>query len=190
MYIPTATGFVTGLVAKDEDGYVLYPRNKEDLADIPSDGIRMNGEKVVYFVPSKDPKADLFISETIMGDMNLTSGTKVDTEAVPGVILILDARDYNKSIANSVASFPSFDGNDILVVQKTSDGGATWQEIDRLFSLPTADGQFTGKVSYPFLKGYCRKPGVLGTPGIIADVQGPDYTALENKRLFLHCFFL
>lgn len=279
-YIPTATGAVTGLVTKEGDDYVLYPRKYEDLSAIPSDGTRINGEKVVYFVPSDNPKADLFISETVMGDMDangnllasvarnkcnakfvelfnptgkdivlsdyrvscikynnsvarseisyyqfpeglvlapgktvvfkyvscalgssttsfmtntlwpkgyagdakLTSGTKVDTEAVPGVILVLDARDYAKSIANSVASFPAFDGNDILVVQKTSDNGVTWQEIDRVFSLPTADGKFTGKVTYPFLKGYCRKPGVLGTPGNIIDVQDADYTALENKR--------
>ena len=37
-------------------------------------------------------------------------------------------------------------------------------------------------MTYPFLKGYCRKPGVLGTPGNIIDVQDADYTALENKR--------
>lgn len=68
------------------------------------------------------------------------------------------------------------------LISRTDLTRATWQEIDRVFSLPTADGKFTGKVTYPFLKGYCRKPGVLGTPGNIIDVQNADYTALENKR--------
>ena len=279
-YIPTASGTVTGLLTKTADGYAIYPRTYADLSGLPVDGTRHDGERVVYFVPSQDPDADMFISEVVMGDLdangallgsvarnkcnskfvelynptgknlklsdyrvacikynnavsrsdiqyyrfpegyeltpgrtivfkyvskalgsgttsfmtntlwpvgytgdqNLTSGVMIDTEAVGGVILCADARDYSKSIANSVASFASFDGNDILVVQKTSDGGSTWTEIDRLFSLPTADGTFKGKVTYPFLKGYLRKPGVLGVTGNITDVQDPAYTAKDSNR--------
>jgi hypothetical protein len=279
-YIPTASGTVTGLLTKTSDGYVLYPRTSADLSELPLEGKRHNGERVVYFVPSQDPGADMFISEVVMGDLdangallgsvarnkcnskfvelynptgknlklsdyrvacikynnavtrsdiqyyrfpdgyeltpgrtivfkyvskalgtktadfmtntlwpagytgdsNLTSGVLIDTEAVGGVILCADARDFSKTIANSVASFASFDGNDILVVQKTTDGGTTWTEIDRLFSLPTADGTFSGKVVYPFLKGYLRKPGILGVAGNITDVQDPAYTAKDNSR--------
>lgn len=279
-YIPTASGSVTGLLTKTSDGYVLYPRTAADLQTLPVEGTRHNGERVVYFVPSTDPSADMFISEVVMGDLDangallasvarnkcnskfvelynptgrnlklsdyrvacikynnavarsdiqyyrfpdgyeltpgrtivfkyvscalgtktttfmtntlwpsgytgdldLTSGVAIDTEAVGGVILCADARDYSKTIANSVASFAAFDGNDILVVQKTTDGGTTWTEIDRLFSLPTADGTFNGKVTYTFLKGYLRKPGVLGITGNITDVQDPAYTAKDSNR--------
>ncbi len=279
-YIPTASGAVTGLLSRRGTDYVLYPRTAADLSALPKNGTRHNGERVVYFVPSTDPAADLFISETVMGDLDangnllasvarnkcnskfvelynptgndltlanyrvacikynnavarsdisyyqfpenlvltpgrtvvfkyvscalgtstkdfmtntlwpknytgdsaLKTGVTIDTEAVPGVTLCLDARDYSKSIANSTQSFPAFDGNDILVVQKTTDGGATWTEIDRLFSLPTADGTFTGKVTYPFLKGYQRKPGKLGLPGNLTDVQDEAYTAKTSNR--------
>ncbi|MDD6365014.1 MAG: hypothetical protein PUA47_06680, partial [Bacteroidales bacterium] len=116
------------------------------------------------------------------GDSNLTSGVKVDTDAVPGVILVLDARDYAKTIANSTQSFPAFDGNDILVVQKTSDGGTTWKEIDRVFSLPTADGTFTGKVVYPFLSSYMRKAGKLGVVSNETDALSDAYTLKESNR--------
>lgn len=279
-YVPTASGSVTGLLTRSGDSFVLYPRSAADLAALPRSGTRHNGEKVVYFVPSTDPNADLFISETVMGDLDangnllssvarnkcnskfvelynptgkdlklsdyrvacikynnsvarsdiayyrfpdnlvltpgrtvvfkyvskalgtgttsfmtntlwpkgytgdrtLESGVAVDTETVPGVILCLDARDYAKTIANSTAAFPGFDGNDILVVQRTDDGGTTWREIDRLFSLPTADGTFTGKVSYPFLTGYLRKPGKLGTTGNVTDVQDAAYTEKTSNR--------
>lgn len=279
-YIPTASGSVTGLLTKDESGYVIYPRSYSDLQGLPVAGKRHNGETVVYFVPSKDPSADMFISEIVMGDLDanggllgsvarnkcnskfvelfnptsenlrlsdyrvacikynnavarsdiqyyrfpegyeltpgrtivfkyvssalgtsntskmtntlwpagytgdsdLKDGVMIDTEAVGGVILCLDARDYSKSIANSVKSFPAFDGNDILVVQKTSDGGNTWTEIDRVFTLPTADGTFTGKVKYDFLNGYLRKPGVLGVAGNVKDVQDDAYTAKESNN--------
>ena len=280
-YIPTAAGSVTGLVAAQGDHYVLYPRKTEDLlAALPENGTRLDGEKVVYFVPSTDEGADLFISETVMGDLDaagallasvarnkcnakfvelynptgesldlhnyrvacikynnavnrsdisywqfpeglslapgktvvfkyvssalgtgtgdhmtntlwpsgytadqtLTEGVTVDGTSVPGVILCLDARDYSKSIANSTQSFPAFDGNDILVVQKTVDSGATWTEIDRLFSLPTADGTIGGKVTYPFLNGYRRKPGMLGHPGNVTDAAAPEYTALNDSK--------
>lgn len=279
-YIPTASGAVTGLLARSGEGYVLYPRTASDLDGLPTRGTRHDGERVVYFVPSTDPAADLFISETVMGDLDangallssvarnkcnakfvelynptprdlvlsdyrvacikynngvarsdiayyrfpegvvltpgrtvvfkyvssalgtgsaafmtntlwpkgytadvaLRSGVTVDGGAVPGVILCLDARDYAKNIANSTQAFPAFDGNDILVVQKTADGGATWTEIDRLFSLPTADGTFAGKVSYPFLKGYQRKPGKLGLPGNVVDVQDAAYTAKASNN--------
>ncbi|MGN0190813.1 MAG: DUF5689 domain-containing protein, partial [Candidatus Cryptobacteroides sp.] len=273
-YLPLATGSITGLIAPDGDNYVLYPRFKSDLAGLPSRGTRLNGEKVVYFVPSTEPSADLMISEVVMGDLDangvllstvarnkcnskfielfnptgadlslenyrvacikynnavnrsditywqfpsglslnpgrtvvfkyvscamgtsttnfmtntlwpsnytgdssLTSGVTIDTDAVPGVILVLDARDYDKTIANSTKAFPSFDGNDILVVQKTTDGGTSWTEIDRLFSLPTADGTFTGKVSYPFLSGYMRKAGKLGEVSNVTDALSEEYT--------------
>lgn len=279
-YVPTASGSVTGLLTKNENGYVIYPRSSSDLAGLPVDGKRHDGENVVYFVPSTDPSADMFISEVVMGDLdangsllgsvarnkcnskfvelynptgenltlsnyrvacikynnavarsdiqyyrfpdgyvltpgrtivfkyvssalgtsttsfmtntlwpsgyigdsNLTSGVTIDKGAVAGVILCLDARDYSKSIANSVASFAAFDGNDILVVQKTTDGGSTWTEIDRLFSLPTKTGEFTGGVQYDFLKGYLRKPGILGVPGNITDVQDAAYTAKESNN--------
>lgn len=279
-YVPTASGSVTGLLSRSGDAFVLCPRSAADLAALPRNGTRHNGEKAVYFVPSTDPNADLFISETVMGDLdangnllssvarnkcnskfvelynptgrNLTlsdyrvacikydnnpkrkniiyyrfpenlvltpgrtvvfkyvskalgtettsfmtntlwpkgytgdrtleSGVAIDTEAVPGVILCLDARDYTKKIANSTEAFPGFDGNDILVVQRTDDGGATWREIDRLFSLPTADGTFTGKVSYPFLTGYLRKPGKLGTPGNVTNVQDAAYMEIISDR--------
>jgi len=279
-YVPTASGSVTGLLSRSGEHFVLCPRSAADLAGLPRNGTRHNGEKTVYFVPSTDPNADLFISETVMGDLdangnllssvarnkcnskfvelynptgrNLTlsdyrvacikynnsvsrseivyyrfpdglvltpgrtvvfkyvskalgtataafmtntlwpkdytgdraleSGVEVDTEAVPGVILCLDARDYAKTIANSTMAFPSFDGNDILVVQRTDDGGSTWREIDRLFSLPTADNTFAGKVSYPFLKGYQRKSGMLGVPGNVTDVQDAAYTEKESNR--------
>lgn len=279
-YIPTAKGSVTGLLCKENGSYVLYPRKGQDLAGLPENGTRLNGEKTVYFVPSDDPGADLFISETLIGDLdangaplasiarnkcnskfvelynptgrnldlhnyrvacikynnsvarstiaywqfpegleltpgrtvvfkyvstalgtsngskmtntiwpagytadqNLKDGVTVDTGAVPGVILCLDARDFSKTVANSVAAFPSFDGNDILVVQKTEDGGSTWTETDRLFSLPTKDDSFAGGVVYPFLSGYIRKPGSLGVAGNVADVQNADYTSLDNKR--------
>lgn len=282
-YLPTAAGSITGCVTFDKgrNCYVLYPRRTSDLAALPVDGTRLDGEKVVYFVPSSDPAADLFISETVMGNLDvngnplssvarnncnskfvelynptsrnltlsnyrvacikynngmsrsdikyyqfeagyelkpgrtvvfkyvstasgtgngsamsntiwpkgytadqsgLTSGVRIDAESVPGVILVLDARDYSKTIANSTDAFPSFDGNDILVVQKTDDGGATWTEIDRLFSLPTANGAFDGGVVYPFLFGYMRKPGVLGLPGNITNVQDSAYTAKESSR--------
>ncbi len=279
-YIPTASGSVTGLLTKTAEGYVIYPRKAEDLQGLPESGKRHNGENVVYFVPSTDPSADLFISEVVMGDLdangnllgsvarnkcnskfvelynptgsalklsdyrvacikynnavarsdiqyyrfpdgyeltpgrtivfkyvssalgtgntnmmtntwwpsgytgdsNLKDGVTIDTESLGGVILCLDARDYSKSIANSVKSFPAFDGNDILVIQKTSDGGATWTEIDRLFSLPTSDGTFTGKVKYDFLKGYLRKPGVLGVTGNVTDVQDAAYTTKESNN--------
>lgn len=285
-YVPTASGSVTGLLTKTEDGYVLYPRKTEDLQGLPEAGKRHNGERVVYFVPSADPEADMIISEVVMGDLDangdllgsvarnkcnskfvelynptgrnlklsdyrvacikynnavarsdisyyrfpdgyeltpgrtivfkyvsnalgtknttfmtntlwpagytadaaLTDGVVIDTEAVGGVILCLDARDFSKTIANSVKSFPAFDGNDILVVQKTSDGGATWTEIDRLFSLPTADGTFSGKVKYDFLKGYLRKPGVLGVTGNVTDVQDEAYTAKESNNRNLNDF--
>lgn len=279
-YIPLASGAITGLVTRSGNDYVIYPRNASDLSLLPKNGKRLDGEKVVYFVPSTDPAADLFISETVMGDLDangtllgtvarnkcnskfvelynptasdlilsdyrvacikynnsvargdvryyrfpdnlvltpgrtvvfkyvssangtgntsfmtntlwpkdyngdkdLKDGVKVDEDSVPGVILVLDARDYSKNIANSVSAFPAFDGNDILVVQKTSDGGATWTEIDRLFSLPTKDGSFTGGVVYPFLKGYQRKPGMLGLPGGVTDVQDPAYDGQTEKR--------
>lgn len=279
-YIPMASGSVTGLLTKNADGYVIYPRNSADLSGLPVDGVRHNGERVVYFIPSTDPSADMFISEVVMGDLDangnllgsvarnkcnskfvelynptgqdlvlsnyrvacikynnavarsdiqyyrfpdglvlnpgrtivfkyvssalgssttsfmtntlwpsgytgdadLKSGVTIDKEAVGGVILCLDARDYSKSIANSVASFAAFDGNDILVVQKTTDGGAMWTEIDRLFSLPTKTGEFTGGVQYDFLKGYLRKPGVLGVTGNITDVQDAAYTAKESNN--------
>ena len=279
-YIPTASGSVTGLLTKNADGYVIYPRSSSDLAGLPVNGKRHNGENVVYFVPSTDPTADMIISEVVMGDLdangnllgsvarnkcnskfvelynptgenltlsnyrvacikynnsvarsdiqyyrfpegyvltpgrtivfkyvscalgsgtttsmtntlwpsgytgdsNLTSGVTIDESAVGGVILCLDARDYSKNIANSVASFAAFDGNDILVVQKTTDGGATWTEIDRLFSLPTKTGEFTGGVLYTFLKGYLRKPGIIGVPGNITDVQDAAYTAKESNN--------
>ncbi len=279
-YVPTASGLVTGLLSRSGDAYVLRPRSAADLSALPRNGTRHNGEKAVYFVPSTDPNADLFISETVMGDLdangnllssvarnkcnakfvelynptsrNLTlsdyrvacikynnsvsrsdiayyrfpenlvltpgrtvvfkyvskalgtatttfmtntlwpkgytgdldleSGVRIDTETVPGVILCLDARDYGVNIANSTTAFPAFDGNDILVVQRTDDGGTTWREIDRLFSLPTADNMFTGKVSYPFLTGYLRKPGKLGTPGNVTDVQDAAYTEKTSNR--------
>lgn len=279
-YIPTASGAVTGLLSRRGEEYVLTPRTVSDLAALPRNGVRHDGEKVVYFVPSNDPAADLFISETVMGDLDangallssvarnkcnskfvelynptgrdlrlsdyrvacikynnsvsrsdiayyrfpdglvltpgrtvvfkyvsnalgtgttalmtntlwpkgytgdsaLQKGVTIDAEAVPGVILCLDARDWGKSIANSTQAFPAFDGNDILVVQKTSDDGASWTEIDRLFSLPTADGTFTGKVAYPFLQGYQRKPGRLGLPGLTTDVQDPAYTEKSSGR--------
>lgn len=279
-YVPTASGSVTGLLSRSGDAFVLCPRSAADLAALPRNGTRHNGEKTVYFVPSTDPDADLFISETVMGDLDvngnllssvarnkcnakfvelynptgrnltlsdyrvacikynnsvsrsdityyrfpedlvltpgrtvvfkyvskalgtatgafmtntlwpkdytgdndLTTGVEIDTEAVPGVILCLDARDYAQSIANSTKSFPAFDGNDILVVQRTDDGGTTWREIDRLFSLPTADNTFAGKVSYPFLTGYLRKPGKLGTPGNVTDVQDAAYTEKTSNR--------
>ena len=279
-YIPTAKGSITGLLARDGDAYVLYPRKAEDLAGLPDEGTRINGEKVVYFVPSTDPKADLFVSQTVFGDLDangvplasvarnkcnskfvevfnptgtdadlhnyrvacikynnsvnrstityyqfpegkalkpghtlvfkyiscalgsstttkmtntlwpegytgdsaLNSGVTVDETAVPGVMLFLDARDYSVTIANATKSFASFDGNDILVIQKTADDGATWTEIDRVFSLPTADGTIGGKVSYPFLSGYMRKPGVLGVTGNVTDVQNADYTALNTSK--------
>lgn len=279
-YLPTAAGAITGLLSRNGTDFVLYPRSEADLQELPHNGTRLDGEKVVYFVPSTDPAADLFISETVMGDLDangallssvarnkcnskfvelynptgeslklsdyrvacikynnsvsrsdiayyqfpegltlapgrtvvfkyvscalgtstaafmtntiwpvgysgdsdLKSDVKIDTEAVPGVILCLDARDYSKSIANATKAFPGFDGNDILVVQKSVDGGATWTEIDRLFSLPTANGTFTGGVTYPFLKGYMRKSGVLGTPGNLTDVQDPAYTEKTSNR--------
>ena len=279
-YLPLATGSITGLIAPDGSGYALRPRFKSDLAELPSRGTRLNGEKVVYFRPSTDPSADLFISETVMGDLDangnllasvarnkcnskfvelfnptggdlllenyrvacikynnavarsdisyysfpeglvlnpgrtvvfkyvssalgtsntsfmtntlwpegytadasLTSGVSVDTGAVPGVILVLDARDYDKSIANSTKSFPAFDGNDMLVVQKTTDGGNTWTEIDRLFSLPTADGSFTGKVAYPFLSGYMRKAGRLGVASNVTDALSDGYNSKQSNR--------
>lgn len=279
-YIPTAAGSVTGLVTRDNNGaYVLYPRTAADLSALPKNGTRLNGEKVVYFVPSTNPAADLFISESVMGDLDasgillssvarnkcnskfvelynptganlvlsnyrvacikynnsvsrsdivyyqfpadleltpgrtvvfkyvsnalgtgntsfmtntiwprgytgdrsLQSGVVVDKEAVAGVILCLDARDYSKSIANSTQAFPAFDGNDILVVQKTTDGGATWIEIDRCFSLPTTNNTIDGGVTYPFLKGYLRKAGKLGLPGNVTDVQDPAYTEKNGK---------
>lgn len=279
-YIPTASGAVTGLLSRRGEEYVLTPRTAADLAALPRNGVRHDGEKVVYFVPSSDPAADLFISETVMGDLDangallssvarnkcnskfvelynptdrglplsdyrvacikynnsvsrsdiayyrfpeglvltpgrtvvfkyvsnalgtgtasfmtntlwpkgytgdnaLQKGVTVDTDAVAGVILCLDARDWGKSVANSTQAFPAFDGNDILVVQKTADDGATWTEIDRLFSLPTADGTFTGKVAYPFLQGYQRKPGRLGLPGLTTDVQDAAYTDKSSGR--------
>lgn len=279
-YLPLATGSITGLIAPDGNNYVLYPRFKSDLAGLPSRGTRLNGEKVVYFVPSTDPSADLIISEVVMGDLDangvllstvarnkcnskfielfnptgedlplenyrvacikynnsvnrsditywqfpsglllnpgrtvvfkylscamgssttsfmtntlwpsgytadsgITSGVTIDTDAVPGVILVLDARDYDKNIANSTKAFPSFDGNDILVVQKTSDGGTNWTEIDRLFSLPTADGTFAGKVTYPFLSGYMRKAGKLGVTSNVTDALSSDYTTLNSSK--------
>lgn len=279
-YVPTAAGAITGLLSRSGEEYILYPRTAADLQSLPRNGTRLDGEKVVYFVPSTDPAADLFISETVMGDLdangallssiarnkcnskfvelynptaenltlsnyrvacikynngmsrsdityyqfpegltltpgrtvvfkyvscalgtstaafmtntiwpagytgdsNLKSGVEIDTEAVAGVILCLDARDYSTSIANATKAFPGFDGNDILVVQKSTDGGSTWTEIDRLFSLPTADNTFTGGVTYPFLKGYMRKPGVLGVPGNVTDVQDPAYTEKTSSR--------
>ena len=285
-YIPTAAGSVTGLIAREGDHYVLYPRKTEDLSGLPENGTRLNGEKVVYFVPSTDGNADLFISETVMGDLDaagsllasvarnkcnakfvelfnptgktldlhdyrvacikynnavnrsditywqfpeginlspgktvvfkyvscalgtstgdsmtntlwpegysgdsgLTDGVTVDMTSVPGVILCLDARDYSKSIANSTRAFSGFDGNDILVVQKTEDGGASWTEIDRLFSLPTADGTIGGKVTYPFLSGYRRKPGMLGHPGNVTDAAAPEYTELNDSKRNINDF--
>lgn len=279
-YLPLATGSITGLIAPEGDNYVLYPRYSSDLEGLPSRGTRLNGEKVVYFVPSEDPAADLFVSEVVMGDLDangvllstvarnkcnskfielfnpqgedlilenyrvacikynnsvarsditywrfpsglvlnpgrtvvfkyvssalgssnttkmtntlwpagyagdsdLKSGVTVDTDAVPGVILVLDARDYAKTIANSTQSFPAFDGNDILVVQKTSDGGTTWKEIDRVFSLPTADGTFTGKVVYPFLSSYMRKAGKLGVVSNETDALSEAYTLKTSNR--------
>lgn len=280
-YIPTGAGSITGLIAKEGDHYVIYPRRPEDLSGLPKNGTRLNGEKVVYFVPSEDPSADLFISETVIGDLdangnllasiarnkcnskfielynptgntldlhnyrvscikynnavsrgdivywqfpentfltpgrtvvfkyvskalgtgttssmtntlwpkgytgdqNLTDGVTVDNDAVPGVILCLDARDYSVSIANSTKSFPSFDGNDILVVQRSDDGGLTWREIDRLFSLVTSDGTITStKAVYPFLYGYQRKPGQLGHPGNVTDCASEDYVSLDQYK--------
>ena len=279
-YIPTAKGSLTGLLAKDDAGYILYPRKAEDLAGLPEEGTRIDGERVVYFVPSTDPKADLFVSQTVFGDLDangaplasaarnscnskfvemfnptgadidlhnhrvacikynnsvnrsnityyqfpegkylkpghtlvfkyvscalgknttnkntntiwpagytgdsgVTSGVQIDETAVPGVLLFLDARDYSQTIANSTKAFPSFDGNDILVVQKTGDGGTNWTEVDRVFSLPTADGTIGGKVSYPFLTGFMRKPGVLGIPGNVTDALSAEYTALNASK--------
>lgn len=280
-YVPTAKGLITGLLCKESGAYTLYPRKYSDLQALPESGTRLNGEKVVYFVPSTDPKADLFISETVLGevdangnaltstarnkcnskfvelfnptaqdidlhnyrvacikynnsvargsinyvrfdeglrltpgrtvvfkylstalgtgntskmtntiwpagytgDQGITSGVTTVTDAVPGVILILEAQDYSKTVANSVAAFTSFDGNDILVVQKTDDGGSTWKEIDRVFVLTTSTGAFGNtKAVYPFLQGYVRKPGVLGVTGNITDVQDAGYTTLENKQ--------
>ncbi len=283
-YIPLAAGRIIGLITRNGADFELYPRYTSDLSGLPVNGTRNNGEKVVYFVPSTDPSADLFISEAVIGQVDAngntvatvarnncnakfvelynptgsdlvlnnyrvlcikynnspsrstatpyqfptglvlnpgrtivfkyvsnalgtgSASTKVNTNtlwprgytgdqsinanvgvvvsltASPGVVLCSDTRDFDKTIANATSSFPCHDGNDILVIQKTTDGGTTWTEIDRLFSFKTANGTLSGGVSYPYLFSYMRKPGKLGLPGSITDVSDPAYSAVSSSR--------